>query len=121
MKLTSLTHLGFLINWIIDERPATDLSFQQVHAAAREGRLIELLARRYGHIADFYYLRPRPGNLINLEQMEAALSDAACALEGREPVAHSGLCLALAIVLEAIQQRVRSVPPFACPAEQLEL
>ena len=33
-NLCSFTHLAFLINWTIDERPATDLSFDEIHAAA---------------------------------------------------------------------------------------
>jgi len=105
-NLPSFTHLAFLINWTIDERPATDLSFAEIHAAAGRGRLVDLLAGHFGHIADFSLLL---GNPANLEQIEAALCDAASALEGREAgkvcVSNSGLCLAMAIVLEAIQQQ----------------
>jgi hypothetical protein len=38
MKRTPLctyTHLGFLINWIMDERPDLDLTFPEIHQAAR--------------------------------------------------------------------------------------
>jgi len=141
MKLTSFTHLAFLINWIMDEqpptrkdprrpnvwvpkthipskdgvsRPAEDLTFKEVHLAARDGDLIGLLRRRFGHIADFSLLLPSPYNLTNLEQMEAALSQAASVLEGREHkalVQKSGLCLAMAIVLETIQQQFRTRTP----------
>ncbi|HWX22765.1 MAG TPA: hypothetical protein VN578_22930 [Candidatus Binatia bacterium] len=110
--LCTYTHLGFLINWIKDERPDLDVTFAEIHEAAHEGRFIELLRERFGHIADFSLLRNSP--FLNLEQMEAALSDAACALEGREAgkacVQRSGLCLAQAIVLEAIQQQFHRFP-----------
>src|SRR6266850_5298803 len=140
MKLTSFTHLAFLINWIMDEQPPTrkdprrpsvwlprinipkderftpveDLSFREVHKAARDGDLIGLLRRRFGHIADFSLLLPSPYQITNLEQMEAALSLAAEVLEGREHkalVEKSGLCLAMAIVLETIQQQFHPGTP----------
>ena len=113
MKLIPLTHLGFLVNWIIDERPANDLSFHEIHDAARAGDLIGLLIRRFGHVADFSLLQSDPSLL---EQMEAALCDAASPFEGREAgkacVENSGLCLVMAIVLEAIQQQCN--PSRAC-------
>src|SRR6266480_5279689 len=121
-NLCSFTHLGFLINWIIDEHPATDLSFARIHDAARRGAFVDLLASRFGHIADFSLLQNNPPNL---EQMEAALCDAAFALEGREAgkvrVSNRGLCLAMAIVLEAIQQQFHSfTPPEPEPESNLE-
>ena len=114
MKLTSFTYLALLINRIIDQRPANDLSFPEIHAASRDGDLIGLLIRRFGHIADFYFIQCYPHRM---EQMEAALSDAACALEGgrRYEASNSGLCLAMAIVLEAIQQQF---PRFPSPPRQ---
>jgi hypothetical protein len=141
MRITTFTHLAFLINWIMDEQPPTrkdprrpsvwlprinlpkdarsmpveDLSFVEVHRAAGNGDLIGLLTRRFGHIADFSLLQPSPHQITNLEQMEAALSQAAETLEGREhkaSVEKSGLCLALAIVLETIQQQFRTVTPI---------
>ena|SRR5947208_1992776 len=119
-NLCSFTHLAFLINWTIDERPANDLSFAEIHAAARIGRLVDLLAGHFGHIADFSLLL---GNPTNLEQMEAALCDAASTLEGREAgkvcVSNSGLCLVMAIVLEAIQQQFHSVLPCEPQPETL--
>jgi len=106
------THLAFLINGIIDARPVADLSFAEIHDAAREGALVDLLAKRFGHLTNFSLLQRHPADL---EQMEAALCDAASALEGREfgkaRVSNSGLCLAVAIVLEAIQQQFHSFPP----------
>jgi len=45
MQLCAFTHLAFLINYIIGHRPA-NLSLSEVRAAARDGRLIPLLATR---------------------------------------------------------------------------
>src|SRR6266478_5789360 len=74
MKLTSLTHLAFLINRIIDAEPDTDLSFREIFVAGCDGELIKLLAAGYGHLVDFSLLLSEPSLL---EQMEAALRDAA--------------------------------------------
>src|SRR6266446_3081091 len=71
--LCSYTHLAFLINGIIDERPANELTFKEIHDAAHDGRLLALLAERCGNAADFGLLVH--SSIINLEQMEAALSD----------------------------------------------
>ena len=111
MPLSPFTHLAFLINWILDSHPPTDLTFTQIHAAAHQSRLLDLLAHHYGHIADFSLLQS--SSLLNLERFEAALSDAASALEGRETgttrIQNSGLCLAMAIVLQAIGL-IRPIP-----------
>ncbi len=114
LHFASFTQLAFLINFIIGNRPA-DLSLSEVRAAADDGRLVCLLATRYHHIADFYYLIYKPARL---EQLEAALTDAGKILKWGEShrigVSRSGLCLALAIVLEAIQQQfVRMWRPAA--------
>ncbi len=111
IPLCSYTHLAFLINGIIDERPPTGLTFDEIHEAAEDGRFIEFLEERYGHIANFSMLRGS-----TREQMNAAFADASAALRGREAracVRCRGLCLAMAIVLEAIQQQfdVLPVPP----------
>jgi hypothetical protein len=117
MKPTAFTHLAFLINYIIGHRPA-DFPLSEVRAAARDGALINLLATRYGHIADFHYLIHRPSSL---EQTEAALSDAANTLEWGESrrigVSRSGLCLAMAIVLEATQQQFHRLSPRLTKSE----
>jgi hypothetical protein len=105
MKLTAFTHLGFLINRIIDAAPGTDLSFPEILDAACDRQLIKLVASRYGHVADFYFLLSMP---IRLKQMEAVLRDAAAGFRcgGDKPASSvSGLCLVLDIVLEAIQQQ----------------
>src|ERR1041384_5696332 len=48
MKLTSFTCFAFLINRVIDAGPDADLSYEEIFDAAGEGRLISLLAQRYG-------------------------------------------------------------------------
>jgi hypothetical protein len=101
----SLHQLAVLLNLIIGQHPA-DLSLSEVHAAADDRHLLALLATRYRHLADFYYLIRKPSTL---EQTEAALTHAANILKWGESRriggSHSGLCLALAIVLEALQQQ----------------
>src|SRR6266481_4320838 len=106
MKLTSFTCLAFLVNRVIDARPDRDLSFHETFDAASERRLISLLVERYGHITNFTWVTQR--DTVNVEQMEAALCDAAAGFEGRVgkptgPV--SGLCLVLDIIVEAIQRQ----------------
>ena len=106
MKPTSFTCLAFIVNRVIDARPDRDLSFNETFDAASEGRLIALLAERCGHITNFTWVTQR--DTVNVEQMEAALRDAAAGFEGRVGKATgpvSGLCLILDIVLEAIQRQ----------------
>jgi len=117
MKLTSLTHLAFLTNRIIDAEPDTDPSFREIFVAACDGELIKLLASSYGHLADFSLLLSEPSLL---EQMEAAIRDAGSAFDshGDKPTGpHSGLCLVMDIVIEAIQQQFHSSPPRPRQAE----
>ena len=107
MNLSSFTCLAFLINRVIDAGPDRDLSYDEIFEAARDRHLIWLLTRRFSHIGQFSFVT-HPG-IEDIEQMDAALRDAAASFEGRVgkpsgPV--SGLCLALDIVLEAIQQQL---------------
>jgi hypothetical protein len=115
MKLNAFTHLAYLINRILRFGPDPDLSYREIFVAARDGELISLLARRYRHCADFCFLLARPGRL---EQMEAALCDAASGFDGRMGRATgqcSSLCLVLDIVIEAMQQQFGHLP-FSSPA-----
>jgi hypothetical protein len=110
MKPTSFTHLAWLVNRIMHAGPDPDLSFQEIFAAARSGELVSLLAARYSHITDFYFLLTRPSRL---EQMEAALRDAASGFDGRmgRPSGpHSSLCLVMDIVIGAMQQQFDGLP-----------
>ena len=103
--LRSYTCLAFLVNDLIEAAPA-DLSYKEIFDAAGDARLISLLAERYGHIANFTWVTEP--SIVDLEQMEAALRDAAAGYDGRvgKPThSLSGLCLVMDIVLEAIQQQ----------------
>src|SRR5206468_1720174 len=104
--LCAYTCLAFLVNPVIEARPVTDLSFDEIFDAVDHSRLVALLAERYSPIANFTWVT-QP-SIVNLEQMEAALRDAASPYEGRVGKATgpiSGLCLVMAIILEAIQQQ----------------
>jgi len=105
MRLSSLTHLGFEVNCILDSNPGSDLTFQEVHNAAREKSIIKLLQDRY---ADYVDLSLFESGSEERREVEAALSLAAECLEGRERrktgVENRGLCLIVALILEAIQQ-----------------
>src|SRR5437870_4724574 len=113
-SLTALTHLAFHINAMLDACPGFNLSYAEIHEAAEIGRLVELLAKRLrGHV-DLYLLTSDPEQLTSLE---IALGAAAEVLRGRERakanISKSGLCLVMAIILEAIQQQydVWPAPP----------
>jgi hypothetical protein len=111
MRLISLTLIGFETNAVWDSCPDFELSFDEIHEAASRERLVPLLRERFGKVADLslFDLDPR-----ELADTEAALRDAACAFEGREwhktGVRNSGICLVMAIVLEAIQQKFYCQP-----------
>jgi len=118
-SLTALTHLAFRINAVIDECPDFQFSYSEIHDAAEVGRLVDHLANRLRDKADLYLLTSDPDTLTGLE---VALRDAAEALYGREGrkanIQKSGLCLVMAIILEAIQQQhaQRPQPPEPEPA-----
>ena len=106
MKLTSFTCLARIVNRVIDAVPDTDLSYREIFDAAWDRRLIALLVERYGHITNFTWVTE--ANASSLDQMEAALRDAAGGYEGRvgKPTGPlSGLCRVMDIILEAIQQQ----------------
>jgi hypothetical protein len=77
MKSSALTYIGFETNAVWDPCPDFELSFSQVHEAAKEGELITLLEERFGDEADFSNFEPCS---TKLEETEAALTSAA----GRE-------------------------------------
>ena len=112
MKLVSLTLLGFEVNAMWDACPDFELTFDEVHLAASERKLVAMLAERFKGSIDLSLLI---GNPKELSKVEAALGDASYALQGQERrkvgVSSSGLCLVMAIIFEAIQQRF-------CPLEK---
>jgi hypothetical protein len=94
------------VNHVINSVPDADLSFDEIFQAGADRRLLALLAHRYGHLADFTFATH--SNAANLEEMEAALRDAASAFQGRagKPIGPlSGVCLVMDIILESIQQQ----------------
>ena len=106
LTVTNLTHLAFHVNSIIDSEEDFDLSFSEIHEAAELGRLLEHLEKRFHGKADLYLLTSlEPNHVLAIEK---ALQDAADVLRGRErrkaDVKNSGLCLLIAIILEALQQ-----------------
>jgi hypothetical protein len=113
--------LAFHLNYIV-ANTTDDLSIDEVRDAARNRSLLSLLDKRFP-FADFYYFVHRPEIL---QDLEAGLSDAASWLswqEGRRlGPSKSGLALAMAIVLEAIQNancNPQSNPPLlATPWEK---
>ena len=116
--LNSYTCLAFLVNRVIEASPA-DLTYKEVFDAAWDGRLIALLTERYSQLANWTWVTQ--ASAIHLEQMEAALRDAASGYEGRmgRPAGSlSGLCLVMTIVIEAIQQQFRPLPSPAIEPEE---
>jgi hypothetical protein len=111
VPLHAYTCLGFLVNDVIGANPQTDLSYREIFDAACDGRLIPLLVERYSHLANWTLVTE--AHAARLEQMEAALRDAASAYEGRMggQTGHlSGLHLVMDIILETLQQQFH--PPF---------
>jgi len=110
-SLTALTHLAFHINATLDACPDFELSYAEVHDNAEIGYLVEHLAKRLAGRADLYLLTSNHDQHISLER---ALGEAAQALRGRERkkanIEKSGLCLVMAIILEAIQQNYATYP-----------
>ncbi len=113
IKPIALSHLAFLINYVIANHCA-DVPSSLVRATARGRHLLQFLAGHYGRLADFYYLLRDPEHL---EKLEAILSDAASELQYDERrklgPSTSGLGLALAITLQALQQQLLLCPPIA--------
>ena len=106
MNLVSFTNIAFQINAVLDEAPNLELSFKEIHDAAEVGSLLEHLAERLKDHVDFSLTLTRPEEHKDVER---ALSDVAGSLYGCESkkagVRQRGLCLVMAIILEAIQQQ----------------
>ncbi len=105
MKLSSFTGLGFEINAVQEACPKFKLSMAEVHDSAERGMLVEDLAESFGDKADFSLLL---SDRAELEDVDLALATAAESLQGREERkvgVKNGLGLAMALILEAIQQQ----------------
>ena len=115
---SALLRLAIIVNSLADSAQS-DLPLAEVHAAAREGRLLELLVRHSGRLPDFSFLQSPPGTF---DEVNSALRDSSVILQGREfpkvGVRHNGYCLALALVFYAIRERSPQLWPEHVPSEQ---
>jgi len=106
MKLSSFTALGFEVNVMLEACPKLKFSAAEVRDSARRGMLVEDLAHRFGDKADLSLILSDEQELVDVD---LALSDASDALDGREKkkvgVSKNGLCLAMALILEATQEQ----------------
>ena len=106
LRRSALLKLAFIVNSLADSPSETDLPFPAVHAAAQQGRLLELLAQYAGRRPDFSFLQSPPGSF---DELNSALRLCSTVLQGREftkaGVYRNGYCLALALVLYAIRER----------------
>src|SRR4051812_8064682 len=119
LTLTSLTHLGFCINSFIDSRDDFDLSYAEVHEAAETGCLLKHLAQRLSGRADLHLATSLEAERVAV--IERVLRDAADVMYNREAkkatIQNSGLCLVMAIILEALQQNF--APLLSVPKTKL--
>ena len=116
LRRSALLKLAFIVNSLADSPSEADLPLPAVHAAAQDGRLLELLARSAGRLPDFSFLQSPVGSL---DELNSALRLSSTVLQGREfakaGVYRNGYCLALALVLYAIRERSPQIWP-ACRA-----
>ena len=109
---SALLRLAFIVNSLADSPSQPDLPLLEVHAAAQEGRLLELLAHCAGRRPDFSFLESPTGGL---DMLNSALRDSSTTLQGREfakaGVYRNGYSLALALVLYALRERSPQVWP----------
>jgi hypothetical protein len=106
LRRSALLKLAFIVNSLADSPRHPELPLPQVHAAAREGCLMELLSQYAGRRPDLSFLHSPPGTL---DELNSALRLSSTVLLGREVpkagVYRNGWCLALALVLYAIRER----------------
>ena len=118
LRRSALLRLAFIVNSLADSPSQTDLPFPAVHAAAQEGRLLELLAQSAGRFPDFSFLQSPPGSF---DELNSALRLSSTVLQGREflkaGVCRNGYCLALALVLYAIRERSPQLWPDPASSE----
>jgi hypothetical protein len=106
LRRSALLRLAFIVNSLADSPCETELSLPAVHAAAHEGRLLELLVQSAGRRPDFSFLQSPPGTF---DELNSALRLSSTVLQGREftkaGVCRNGYHLALALVLYAIREK----------------
>src|SRR5207245_3444283 len=105
LRRSALLRLAFVVNSLADSPSETELPLPAVHAAAQEGRLLELLAQSAGRYPDFSFVESPAGSF---DELNSALRLSSTVLQGREflkaGVCRNGYCLALALVLYAIRE-----------------
>ena len=115
LRRSALLRLAFVVNSLADSPSETELPLPAVHAAAQEGRLLELLAQSAGRYPDFSFLQSPVGSF---DELNSALRLSSTVLQGREfakaGVHRNGYCLALALVLCAIRERSPQLWPEHC-------
>ena len=118
LRRSALLRLAFIVNSLADSSSETELPLPAVHAAAREGRLLELLTQSAGRCLDFSFLQSPPGSL---DELNSSLHLSSTVLRGREftkaGVYRNGYCLALAFVLYAIRERSPQIWPERISAD----
>lgn len=114
LRRSALLRLAFIVNSLADSSSETDLPIPQVHAAAQDGRLLQLLAQYSRRHPDFSFLQSPAGSF---DELNSALRDSSTILRGREflkaGVYRNGYCLVLALVLYALRERFPQVWPEA--------
>ena len=105
--LSDWLHLAMLINSFADSSAGHDLPFDEVYEAI-DHRQFHLILQAYaGRCPDFSFMHSPDGTL---DEMNETLRAAAAEFRGRHfqkgGVACNGFCLALAIVLYAIRQKL---------------
>ena len=112
LRRSALLRLAFIINSLADSPAVPALPLSEVHAAAQDGSLLELLSQYAGRRPDFSFLQSPPGTF---DELNSAIRDSSTILHGREftkaGVFRNGYCLALALVLYAIRERSPQVWP----------
>ncbi len=106
VRLVDLTFTGFVVNAALDDGKGGDLSFDEIYSGLESGNLLVDLDRKYPATFDFS-LFPAGGDAE--QQLVEALNNASGGIRSRERrktgVEHNGLCLLMALILEAIQVR----------------
>ena len=103
MKITDFTGIIWEAISQIDARKPAPFSFQEIHEAASNGSLLELLGRNsVGGFTKFLLVRKEQGEA----SMEEALGRASSALNGQELrkaiIGDNPWCLLIAMALQAI-------------------
>src|SRR5258706_5373039 len=118
LRRSALLKLAFIVNSLADSPSEADLPLPAVHAAAQDGCPLELLAQYAGRRPDLSFLQSPPGSF---DDLNSALRLSSTVLQGREftkaGVYRNGYCLALALVLYAIRERLPQIWPEPVSSE----